>query len=511
MTDGSPARRVPYILTIATACKAGWLFWLGWHGLPYTTSDVPCFKQPAYMRLFSPYFSIPSYAGNSPFYELVNSYPSAVYTYANYLVFKLFGFSQFTSISLDLTIHFLVSILGAWALWRLTGSQLAAILFLLASTQWLIPFGRPEEFGVLLVLIALLTLERGPIGFATTIVAVGLAGASAPGAAVVGTALLIAFEALQRGVSNNRTRLVLLLLVPVLISGILYVGYVYPYLAEAFEQDRHMRETEFYYRIGLIQLFRNNALWSIASFPLLFGAIALAAVGITRPPKWFPVHTTAGNFVIAVGIAVAVGVGLNVAAQRPTYDYRHTLALAVAAMAIATAWLQTSGSAQRYAGWALACLILALSLPAQQMIARQSLGLLTWTDNDFDFAKAKALVDQVVPKDATVGGDGNAWAMIDDGRPFLLVRTIAPEHWPEYVISSTWSDPPAIAQRPLDIKVLANHYEEIVLTPSLLCDGCSLNLLGLKIPLASGRCDWYPRIWKRQSPIDVSTLPPRTD
>jgi len=511
MIDGSPARRSPYLLTIATVCKAGWLFWLGWHGLPYTTSDAPCFKQPAYMRLFTPFFSIPSYEGNGPFQDLVNSYPSTVYTYANYLVFKLFGFSQFTAVSTDLVVHFLISVIGAWALWRLTSSQLAAVLFLLTSAQWLLPFGRPEEFGLLLVLIALLTLERGITGFAMSLLAVGLAGASAPGAAVVGTALLLAFEVLQRGISNNWPRLLSLLLIPAMISGILYVMYVYPYLAEALAQDRHMRETNFYYRIGLLGLFQSNPLWSVASFPILFGAIALAVVGLTRPPKWFPARTTAGNFVSAAGVAVVVGLVLNVAAQRPTYDYRHILALAVGALATGIAWLQTAGGSQRYTAWALAGLVLVLSLPAQRTIARESLGILTWTDNDFDFAKAKTLVNQVVPTDATVGGDGNAWAMIDDGRPFLLVRTVAPEYWPEYVISSTWANPPAVAQRPLDAKILADHYEEVTLTPSLPCDGCSLKLPGLSIPVASGRCDWYPRIWKRVSPIDSGSLPARTD
>ncbi len=503
MAPVTPTRRLPWVLTAAIAAKACWALWIGWHGLPHTTSDGPCFKQPAYMRLYTPNFSIPSYAGNSPYFDLVNSYPSAVYTYGNYLVFKLCGFSQFTSVAIDLTIHVLISALGAWALWLITGSQLAAIVFLLCSTQWLIPFGRPEEFGLLLVLTGLLTLERGPVGLATTVVALGMAGASSPGAAVVGTVLLVSFEALQRGIWNNRTRLLLLLLVPMLISAILYVGYVYPHLAEAFEQDRHMRETNFYYRISLLQLFSSSFLWSIVTFPLLIGAVGLAVVGLIWPPKWFPTHSTAGNFVIAAGIAVLLGLALNIAAQRPLYDYRHIIALAVAALAIAAAWLQSAGGARRYTAWGIAGLLLALSLPGQQMIARQSLGLLTLTDEDFDFAEAKALVDSVVPKHATVGGDGNAWAMIDDGRPFLLTRTAAPDNWPDYIISCTWANPPAIAQRPIDVTTLAEHYEELKLTPSLPSDGCHLNIAGLKVPLSSGRCDWYPRIWKRQSPSEI--------
>jgi len=180
----------------------------------------------------------------------------------------------------------------------------------------------------------------------------------------------------------------------------------------------------------------------------------------------------------------------------------------VAAWAIAAAWLQASGGAQRFAAWGIAGLLLALSLPGQQMIARQSLGLLTLTDEDFDFAEAKALVDSVVPKHATVGGDGNAWAMIDDGRPFLLTRTAAPELWPEYIISCTWANPPAIAQRPIDVQTLADHYEELSLTPSLSSNGWILNLAGLKVPLSSGRCDWYPRIWKRRPPSEAAAVVP---
>ncbi len=499
--NDSPARPAPRLLIAAILGKAAWVVWLGWHGLPYTTSDGPCFKQPAYMRLFTSHFSIPSYAGNSPYAELLNSYPSTVYTYANYIVFKVFGFSQFTSIAFDLSIHFSLSVLGAWALWRLTGSQLAALVFLVGSVQWLIPFGRPEEFGVLLVLLALLMLERDRFGFLGSLLALGLAGASSPGAAVVGTTLLVAFEVLQRGVRQNWARPLAILFVPAALSLTLYAAYVYPYFWEAVEQDRHMRETDFYYRISPWELVRINTPWAIGTYPVLFAAIALALVGFLRPPHWFPRRSTAGHFVIAAGFAVAIGLSLNMVAQRPEYDYRHIIAIALASLAVAVSWLQIAPGKLRYAAWGLAALLVLFAIPAQRTIARQTLGLLTWSHDDVDFQEAKAIVAAVVPKNATVGGDGNAWALIDDGRPFLLTRTIASEHWPEYVISTTWADPPAAIQYPFAAKIVAEGYDEVFFEPRLPCDGCSLNVLGMKIPLARGRCDWYVRIWKRRAPI----------
>lgn len=508
MNEHSPARRLPWMLAGGSAALALWSIWMGWYGLPYTTSDSPCFKQPAYMRLFTPNYSIPSYEGRGPFTDLVNCYPSAMYTYANYLTFKVFGFSQFTSIAVDLVIHFALSAAGAWTIWRLTNSQLAGLVFLLGSMQWLLPAGRPEELGILLVFVALITLERGRLGLAVAIVALGMSGVSSPGAAVVGTVLLVAYEIFSRGLRGNGWRVGLLFCVPVFVSAALYIGYVYPYVSEAWQQERHLRTANFYYKTSLLDLWRGDPLWAVATCLQLLMAMAVAVIGYVRSPGWFLRDSAAGRFVLAAGVAVFLGLLLNIATQRPEYDYRHITATALASLAIIVGWLQTAEVRKSLLAFGLAAVILALSIPAQQMLVRQSLARAIWTEEDVDFLEAKAILNSVVPKTAGIGGDGNAWAMIDDGRPFLLNRTLAFGLWPEYLVSTNWSNIPAAAQVDVRSRIVATFYEEVTPEPRLPCNGCYLDLYGLKIPIARGRCDWYLRIWKKIDP-NVAPVDPK--
>lgn len=102
-----PASRPwPKLLILALALHAWTLFVMWSQAFPRTTADSVPFKQPAYMRLHSDHFSLPTYEGRARHFELIFSYPTPVYIAFNYLVFKLFGFSLFTSLGADLVVHF---------------------------------------------------------------------------------------------------------------------------------------------------------------------------------------------------------------------------------------------------------------------------------------------------------------------------------------------------------------------------------------------------------------------
>ena len=506
MTDNSTmsdrtttARRVPTLLLAALVAKALWLSWLGYYGFPHSTSDSVCFKQPAYMRLFTPYYSIPSYVGRCPIPEKINSYPSAVYTYVNYAAFRAFGFSQHTSSAVDLAIHFGVSAVGALALWKLTGRQFPALLFLLGSSQWFIISGRPEELGILLVMTSLLTFQRGVWGMAWAILGLGLAGVTSPGSAVVGTTLLVSYDGIRKNFRHGFwRRAALLLTLPVLIAGAVYVGYVYPYVSEAWQQDRILRADGFYSTATLPHMVRTNPLWALATLPPIFAAIGVAIYAYWRRPAWFPRDSAVGAFLLAAGMTVFVGMMLNAIALRLEYDYRHILALSWAALAIWISLLRTENGSYQPRAWAFAAMMLVVSLPMQRDIVRQTLAPLAWMDNAVDYRRAQEIVATVVPPGATVGGDGNAWATINDGRPFLITRTVSDNQWPEYVVCMNWAKTPEKAFGSEIADRMDAEYKEITPQPLLPIDGCGLNVLGFEIPIARGRCDWYVRIWKRR-------------
>jgi hypothetical protein len=269
-------------------------------------------------------------------------------------------------------------------------------------------------------------------------------------------------------------------------------------VSEAWQQDRGLRADGFYSTATLSYTIRTNPFWAVATLPPIFTAIGIALYAFWRRPTWLPRDSAAGTFFLAAGATIFAGLVLNVVALRLEYDFRHITALAWAALATCTSWWRTSRGGYSLRAWGMAAAMLIVSLPMQRNIVRQTLAPLAWSDNAFDYRRAQKLVEAVVPATATVGGDGNAWATIVDGRPFLLTRTVGPEHWPEYVVCMNWAKTPEIAFGSEIADRMDAEYEEVTPKPLLPQDGCSLNILGFEIPIARGRCDWYVRIWKRR-------------
>ena len=493
-------RRFPVLLAAAVVVLVSVLGWMWSYGFPRPTADSMCFKQPAYMRLFTPNFSVPTYAGQCVAADKLNSYPAVIYYYLNYALFRVFGPGYFTSLALDLVLFVLLTVLAAFCIWKVTGRQLPAAVFLLASGQILDPVGRPEVLGILLVFVGLLTVERGTWGLCVAVAALGLAGVTSPGAAIVGTVLLVCYLGFRGKLDRAFwARAALLVLIPPLISAGLYAAYAWPWLSEALAQHRQLVEHRVYFQPMPWQLLRDNLFWDASTVPLLLAATAACVYCLRRRPNWFPRHEPAGALVAAAAIVIPMGCILNVVTTRATYDYRHITLQALPVMPITVAWWPP-GARWAYSKKAIAALVLIFlfSLPEQQIIVRNGLAPLAWRRDAVTLAEAKRTVADVVPPEASVGGDAVVWLLIDDGRPFISVQAAAIDHWPEYLISATWARHPSVAQQPEFEAKLAAEYEEITRQPLRPVDGCSLRVLGRLVPIASGRCDWYVRIWKRR-------------
>ena len=154
------SRAIPWILVMALAAKVALLVWLAYFGFPNEWGDMTFFKQPAYMALHTGSFTLPTALGHRPFADIVYAAYPPLYTYASWLGFKLFGFNVTASLGLDLPIHLILTGLLGWLLWRKTGRQVVAALFVLLSIGFLLPEGRPDEFAALLALLAIIACGR---------------------------------------------------------------------------------------------------------------------------------------------------------------------------------------------------------------------------------------------------------------------------------------------------------------------------------------------------------------
>ena len=117
----------------------------------------------------------------------------------------------------------------------------------------------------------------------------GLAGVTSPGAAIVGTILLVSYDGIRRNFSAAFWRRSLLLVTcSVLISAAVYIGYVYPYVIEAWQQDRVLRGDRFYSTATFLETIRTNPLWAVATLSPIFAAIGIALYAFWRKPPWLP-------------------------------------------------------------------------------------------------------------------------------------------------------------------------------------------------------------------------------
>jgi hypothetical protein len=495
--QASRPRNLPILLCVAMLAHAVWLTWLvGTHAI-LITSDAGCFKQPAYMRLFTPNFSIPSYEGRGPYFDEVNSYPAAVYVYTNYVTFKLFGYTDIVSNTFDLAVHWLLTSIAAWTIWRVTRQQMGAIVLIACSPQWLLPVGRPEELGMLFVVLGVLAICRAGWGLWAAVACLGCVGATSPGAAIVGTLLLTTFDLLNHKFQpGTRWRQIMLLTIPPAISIGIYVAYTWPYTWDAWRQHQVLEET-LYVTQPLSSIVHNRPPWAVSTLGPIFGSIILVLYGVSRRPTWFPLGTSLGNFAIAAAVTIAAGLAFNFVLARLDYDYRHITMLSISVLALATNWLP-AGSARQ---WAVAIGLWLISLPQQRDIVRFTLAPLAREEESVSFDEAKRTLYEVIPSDGAIGGDGSTFMLLDDGRPYLLTRMVGDDDWPDYIVSRSWYREPAVAYSERVAHRLDTEYEEITPEPHLTSDGCGVHIFGWTIPIAHGRCDWYLRIWKRREPV----------
>ncbi len=503
-------QKAPKVLILAVLAHGLLLYWLWWHGFPRPTSDTIAFKQPAYMRLHTPFFSIPSYEGTCPHFDKVASYPACVYTYLNYLVFRTVGFSLSSTLGTDLVIHFAGSTLAAFCIWRLSRSDILASLFVGASLGWLMPIGRPEELGMLFVVIALIGIRsRFWIGAA---IALGLTGATTPGAAIVGTILTLAYDGIFSHWSRPYLlRAITVLIVAPLLSLVLYTAFMWPYVAEAFEQHRYLMDSNFYFWTSPRQLVGEARLQAVALFGLVITALAFCGWTLRRRVDVSPEREMVVALLKASGVAIIVGLALNLGIGRRMYDYRLLTAISVAVICMGSSLLQSLYYSQRRMIAVVSGLILiAFTAPSLRDVTRYAVAGYLWSDDSVNYAEAVQVVRHVVPATASLGGGGETWTVVGDGRPYIATRFVDEGHWPDYLISATWSNPPSLLEDKSFRKTIEDSYEEVTPAPQRPQNGCFVSLLGVKIPVARGRCDWYLRIWRRRD-LPQRSMPIQSD
>ncbi len=495
-------RRTPWVLVAALAFKAAIFIWLGSFGLPLGWGDMVFFKQPAYMALHTGVFTLPTAIGYRPYADVIYGAYPPLYTYLSLLFFKVFGFGVHASLGFDLAVHMLLTSLLGWVLWRKTGSQLIAALFVLLSTGFLLPEGRPDELAALLVFLAMIAVVHRR--YVLTALALGLSLATQPTQAILGLLLCIGIDLVISGVT---VRVVLraagITLAASALCILLWLPSVAQHLPEAITQFRAHSSDR--WSLNLIELLSRERLWTgfwlfVVAFVGICGAILLI-----RPPAALARGSRERAWLLGILLASPLCIGFLLYLGSPYYGYR-LLNYLYLAMALYLVWilLTTRGRwVQQATAWAALIAIILLTAPLNLAIGRFALAPLTWDENAVTYQEAINTVREMVPVNATVGGDSTIWWAIVDGRPFYSLSWYRGDPWPDYLISTAFwgkDGQPAVLQRQTWKDRIKAEYHEVT-SPPTLSGTCELQVFGRALPLSrsGSSCDWRVRIWERNS------------
>ena len=501
-----PVRRFRWPSAVFWLCgglKLLVLSWLACHAFPRNTADEAALLQPAYLHVFTGNYPVPTYAGRMPYTDLLYAWYNPLHVMLNAAWFRFVCFSLWNSLAADVAVLLILSGILAGIVWRLTQSGWLSGMYWLGTTYLISPVGRQEElallFGLLGVLAAGPTIKR----WWASVLLLAAAGAVSTLTAVLSTVLAVIRIGLATGWRQPFARRAcgLLLLAPA-VSLAIFLWHVQPYFRQAWEQVKIGAQWAASYRETGYQSLVSLNPFGTASL-LIFGSLAIASMvrlqAWQRDGHFAGGHLPAARWLLGV---LCAGVVLAQIMGRPSYDYRwlrYLLPALVIVLARDMAQTVWSGQGSRWkSALAGSCLVVALALPNRDIV-RYSLAPWLWISEGVTFSDAAARINRIVPKDASIGGDAALWTAVTDGRPFLAIRWVAPQFWPDYVVSTSISGPePYVFEHAEWRDHLATEYDEIPLAwpPASRHD---LRVGPWRVSIFHGESDWRFRLWKRKT------------
>ena len=495
--------RVPWLFVASLLTCALMLIWMGAHGFPVYTADALPVKQPAIMYLRDGLFSVPNYQGIFPYTELrAMAYPP-LYTYVNLAAFKVFGISSSSSLALDLLLHFGIVVMVGWLILRATRNQLVAAVFPFLSLHLMLPIGRPEELAILLGLGGAATYAFTRHKLLGTLLLSGVAMTS-PSNAVKAWVLAAALDLVRTQLSWRWLALTAARGAGSLALALaVWAAYVYPYFTEAAVQFDKIRAGS--HQPSLLEVLGTTS-------PLTTAYIGLFLVVMASGVPWLKWAARSGvdaRVIAAVRgsiLALPVLLLVDMFFKRPIYDYRFDVYLALATASCMAALVFDGVRARRpYLAGATLAAALALALVPNLLIFRYTLAPLAWDERSLTLDAAVARLEKVIPAGASVGGDVTYWPLAASHPRYVMFYNRTFEQWPDYVLAAAWTSPDNISQRREWAAYLAKEYEPVPEATDSFAAGCSLKLLGVRLPIAHGTCDFKMRVWKRRSPLGAAT------
>lgn len=408
--------KIPPILLVLFLVKAIVYYWLWLHALPFATSDVLVMQQPAVEKLFKGSFTAAAQFQRYSYFDTVFAYPP-LYTLLIYCCFYLFGFSIYTALAFDFIIEYLVSIIATLYVYKNTHKIGLGIFILITVSVLFFPIGRPEMLGILCGLLSCyFLLMYDKIWLAS--IFVGLSLASTPISA--SPFLLFFLYKLKKEEINFYHfigSMLLIIIIPIAIWSYT-VGFN---LEMGFIQLKEMGTLVPNHH--LVEIFNRNPLFVYALLMVVVFLLFELLQAIIRKKENKLLSITLALFILSSLILLHWF-------KRPEYDYRFML---VVSLVICLAYFPLHLKSL-FQPILFSSIIILFGVSYFINVGKFVLVPFLWANEKQSYAYNEKYVNSVIPKDATVGGAGNLFYLIKDGRTFYGNRNLAGEFMPEYMI-----------------------------------------------------------------------------
>lgn len=246
---------------------------------------------------------------------------------------------------------------------------------------------------------------------------------------------------------------------------------------------------------GLKELLFRDFPWSAGFFP---AALLVMMIGWLGPARL--AGDGGGQDIVRIArqvtLFVAADFVINLALERPYYYYRLSHLLCVGVIA-AAAGLAAKRMARLWSRVGSGVVVIGLAIVSNAEIARFAAAPLAWNEESVSTEAAVELVRTVGGR-RSVGGEGALWWVTEGRAPFYALRWVGGTKWPDVIVNSEWTRQPFVLA-PLEFRRrILEEYQEIEVRGRSANNGCWLDVLGVRVPVATGTCDWRIRMWVRR-------------
>ncbi len=391
-------------------------YWLLINGLPKFTSDSVGLQGPAAGFILNNTLNAEIYKFKLPYASELIAYPSGYIIFSAFW-FKIWGVNIYSAISLDMFLELLVSILLSYLVFLKTKNHLSAGLIIILSTSVIHPLGRPELLAILILSIIIIFIMKNMIGSVFHSILIGLASGLAMLTAPISSFCFLLFTVIWLYSEKVKKSYLFITTLITVFSLILTWGIT----------------IGFDFKSGFIQLsqwgnqgYSTNFLKMVYRNPI--GNLLLLLTTITNLIVLsLTISNKNRNNIIFISYIITSVFILSLF-KRLEYDYRQLTIFNLTSIIICSNKLKF-----RCQIIVIVVCLISVAYSLSYNLVKPSLVAMTWRDYDkYDYNKL--LFNKLIPKEASIGGSGNLWTFLDDGRYFYSDRYIDTLYKPDYMI-----------------------------------------------------------------------------